>query len=231
MAKTHCFRCKVPLEPERVGLHSWCTPCLKAYKKTFNKGPRVFEDKRYVINESGVKIKLLPTLVGYDYKRFWKKVEITANPDKCWNWTASHLMGEGKQPYGKISFNKIFYFAHRISYLMHYKEDPREMCVLHKCDNPRCVNPAHLFLGTNDDNVQDKKSKGRHRGFKMKPKSYEGTARGVNHGMSKLNNQNVIQIKEEYCKGGITYQQLGSKYGVSKKTILNIINNRTWKHV
>jgi hypothetical protein len=88
-------------------------------------------------------------------KRFYEKVRIEGVGD-CWEWTAGKSTG-----YGVIKVDGRSRKAHRVSYLIHNGELPREMLVCHKCDNPPCVNPAHLFLGTYQDNAQDKVNKGR----------------------------------------------------------------------
>lgn len=87
-------------------------------------------------------------------ERFWAHVHKT---EGCWNWTAA-VRGAG---YGAFLVNQKNYGAHRFSYLLTKGEIPKGLCVLHACDNRRCVNPAHLSLGTNKDNTADMISKGR----------------------------------------------------------------------
>lgn len=226
--RTHCFRCQNPLESGRD--HSWCIPCLKAYKKTFNKGRKVMPERKYVLNELGLKVRLIPELVTSDYNRFWSKAILTANPDKCWNWDATIRVSTNK-PYGRFCIHKHFYQAHRVAYFLQNKKDPAELSVLHKCDNHRCVNPNHLFLGTNNENIQDKIRKGRGSGYKSKPKSYESTLRGSKHSMAKLNESLVSEIRIKYSNGGTSFNTLAKEYSVSKKTILQVIHNRIWRHI
>lgn len=90
---------------------------------------------------------------------FWRDVEVA---DKCWIWRGRTHRGYGKLSYTPASGErKKDMFAHRASWLLHYGELPLGKCVLHKCDNPSCVNPIHLFLGTHDDNMKDMAVKGR----------------------------------------------------------------------
>jgi hypothetical protein len=86
--------------------------------------------------------------------RFWNKVNKTK---KCWEWLAT----KNNKGYGRIQVNGKSRLAHRISYGLKNGEIPRGLEVLHKCDNPLCVNPKHLFLGTHKDNLQDMAKKGR----------------------------------------------------------------------
>lgn len=97
-----------------------------------------------------------------DTARFWAKVERLAGDGACWLWTAS-VHPEG---YGKFRVAGRMDRAHRVSWRLHHGEIPRGMCVLHNCpagDNPRCVNPAHLWLGSRAENNRDRKAKGRGR--------------------------------------------------------------------
>ncbi|MBU2249315.1 MAG: HNH endonuclease [Gammaproteobacteria bacterium] len=89
------------------------------------------------------------------YKRFWSKVKIGL-PEDCWEWQAN--LGRG---YGMFWFGKVPMVAHRISWMMLREPIPDEMNVLHKCDNRKCVNPNHLFIGTQSDNFRDMLEKGR----------------------------------------------------------------------
>ena len=87
-------------------------------------------------------------------ERFFEKVEKT---EKCWGW----LAGTNKDGYGKFKMRGKTLQAHRLSWVIHNGIIPEGMCVLHHCDNPPCVNPAHLFLGTILDNNRDRDAKGR----------------------------------------------------------------------
>lgn len=87
---------------------------------------------------------------------FWFKVNKI--PNGCWEWTAAT---QGNNDYGAFSINQKVYATHRLSYEMHYGPIPEGMLVCHKCDNPICVNPDHLWLGTQQDNMTDKVTKGR----------------------------------------------------------------------
>lgn len=166
-----------------------------------------------------VKSVLLPPLSENDINRFWKTVAFTANPDKCWNW-----QGKSKvRGYGRfcVSINPNIertIGCPRVSYYLHNKVDPIGYAVLHTCDNPTCVNPNHLYLGTNKENTVDMMRKGR--GYHRK---------GQDHGMAKLSDVIVSKIKKEYIKGNGNL--LANKYGVNQSVISRIINNKSWAYV
>ena len=156
-------------------------------------------------------------------RRFWEKVNKT---DTCWNWTGSKRnKGYGAfvfaRPDGKVVQGR----AHRFSYEIHKEEIPKGLFVLHKCDNPACVNPDHLFLGTNQDNVDDMMRKGRHvAGGTYSKANYE---RGENHHAAKLTQAIVAQIRED--KDKLSYSQLSRKYGCSIGHLHKIVTRKVWK--
>lgn len=150
-----------------------------------------------------------------DLKRFWDKVD-RRGPDECWEWKRA-LFWTG---YGMARMNKKTSFAHRVSYEINKGAIPINMCICHRCDNRLCCNPAHLFLGTKAENNLDRDMKGRHvRIF------------GSAHGMSKLNESSIVEIRRRYAAGGITHRELGIEFGVHKTSIGYIISREIWDHV
>ena len=154
-----------------------------------------------------------------DIEKFWSKVDKKAD-DECWEWLSSNC----KKAYHCICIGGKICKAHRISWVIHngaipeYDELHRKICVCHKCDNPDCVNPKHLFLGTHKDNMRD-----RHR----KERAVVGEA----HGRSKLTNDQVQDIREKYAVRCNTKKELAKLYNVTVKTIEGIVFNKTWRHL
>lgn len=152
--------------------------------------------------------------------RFWSKVNKNGEYSKrlksrCWEWTA-YTCSFG---YGYMGVGPRTHSAHRISWMIHTGKMPK-LCVLHKCDNPACVRPDHLFLGTRADNAHDMFAKGR---------SYD--RRGEGNPRSKLTEKDVIEIRELYDTGKFTQRQIGKMFGVSDVSISYIIIGKTWKNV
>jgi hypothetical protein len=135
----------------------------------------------------------------------------------CWEWTASKQRGGYGQIMigGKAGKPKR---AHRVSYEMFCGEIPDGLHVLHKCDNRACVNPDHLFLGTNADNQADMDSKGRRVSVGLRGEANNG---------SKLKADDVVAIRSS--QGSLTHNALAAQFGISRSQVQNIIYGRHWK--
>lgn len=138
-------------------------------------------------------------------------VEITETG--CWEKS-----GTKKGTYGKVRIAGETIFTHRASYLYHFKSIPSNLFVLHKCDNPSCCNPEHLFLGTQLDNMQDMQKKGRRVSITLK---------GDLNGNSRLKEAEVINI----FLSNVPREWLARNYAVSVNTIDAIKTGRIWKHI
>jgi hypothetical protein len=117
--------------------------------------------------------------------------------------------------------------AHRFSYELANGPIPDGLFVCHKCDNPKCVRPDHLFLGTNQDNVTDMVRKGRH----VPNAAGINVPRGNNHHWAILTEEQVHEIRKRYANERISYRELGEIYGVSGAAIGEIIRRANWSHV
>jgi hypothetical protein len=129
----------------------------------------------------------------------------------CWLWTGAINKESGG--YGWFHFDGHAQLAHRVSWQLHIGPIPKEAQVLHRCDTPLCVNPAHLFLGNNAANVADKVRKGR-------------VSCGEKHN-AKLTESQVLAIRAE--RG--TIRSIGARYGVCATTIQSIRSKRIWRKV
>lgn len=148
------------------------------------------------------------------YVSFHQKYEV--KPSGCWEWNKGRFAGG----YGK--FNKravahgLSHYAHRTSWILHYGAIPDGMLVCHKCDNPCCVNPQHLFLGTSKDNSKDASSKGRLSTWRRN--------HGASHGRAKLTYEQVLSIKQD----DRPRKDIAEEYGVSLSRISKIKLGHTW---
>lgn len=151
--------------------------------------------------------------------RFWSQV--TKSYARCWIWTGDRLGHYGRFYVG----NRRAVSAHRYAYELARGPIPRGMYVCHHCDNPVCVRPDHLFLGTPKDNAVDMFRKGRARPNKLPPQPP-----GEEHAMAKLTEDQVRQIRADY-KGGESQRSIGKRYGVTRSTIQLIVTGKRWAHV
>jgi len=148
-------------------------------------------------------------------RNFWKKVDKSGD---CWEWVGCKI----KHGYGRFNVNAKLKLAHRVSWELKNGPITNGLFTLHKCDNPPCVNPDHLFLGTQKDNMHDAMKKGRH--------TYPDL-RGEECYASKLKEIDVLQIREIYSSGFYSMYKIGDIYKTCHSTICHITNRKTWKHL
>lgn len=148
--------------------------------------------------------------------RFLSGIRV-GSPDGCWPWTRA-LMKAG---YGEIRMAGRTLYTHRLSYEHHVGPIPKGLFVCHRCDNRRCCNPAHLFLGTSLDNVRDMVAKGR--GYRPEPK-------GAEHGRAKLTDADVLEIRRRR-KAGESRISVAAAFGIHKNTVSGLTNGRAWRHL
>jgi len=180
--------------------------CMEIHGKEFGKRVITTCDNKLCVNPDH--------LISGDEERFWNNVDKSGD---CWLWTAT----KDKDNYGKFRYSsnkkKLDIRAHRYSYELHNGPIKDNLFVCHTCDNPTCVNPDHLFLGTVIDNAHDCVNKGR---IICGEKSY----------LSKLTDAQAIEIKEKYANG-YTLNKLSQEYGVRVNAIRELVNEITWKHL
>jgi len=132
--------------------------------------------------------------------------------DGCWYWIGTI----GPRGYGSINVNGASKRAHRVSYEIYKGNIPAGLFVCHSCDNPLCVRPDHLILGTQKENMQDMWGKGR-------------GCKGEKAPWAKLKRKDVDEIRELYAKGGVAMRPLAKRFNVSYTTVNFVINNKSWK--
>lgn len=151
-------------------------------------------------------------------ERFWEKVARAA-PNECWEWSGCRspknygLMSVGSKTDG----SRHTRFAHRISYELHYGPIPAGMSVCHKCDNPPCVNPAHLFLGSHQVNMHDMTQKGR-------------ATKGNKNPQARLTADQVRAIRAQ-AEDGDTHAEIAARFSINRSTVSMIVNRKRWGHI
>lgn len=148
-------------------------------------------------------------------ERFWANVDTSGGPDACWPWLKS-VRGKG---YGQATFNGKQYAATRVLFMIQGVELAKGICVCHRCDNPICVNPAHLFLGTTKDNVADMIAKGR--------ANHSNPAKGEGHGKSKLTEADVRAIRDDKRSQRV----IGAEYRIAPTHVGRIRRREFWAHL
>lgn len=151
-----------------------------------------------------------------DVERFWSKVDKSAGPDSCWVWIGAMTDGYGDfwcRP--RVQTHR----AHRIAYMLAYGDIDSSIMVCHRCDNPPCVNPAHLWIGSALDNTRDCYAKQRNVNL-----------RGSGHGNALLTEDDVAVILLDWMNGA-SQKSLATRFGVDKTSISLICRRKGWRHV
>ncbi len=144
---------------------------------------------------------------------FWLRVE-QRNPDQCWLWSGSKT----KDGYGQFGGRRRRVYAHRFSWELHNGPIPKGMNILHECDQTNCVNPNHLFLGTQADNVRDMIKKSRQAVGEQLPQSI-------------LSESDVKEIRRLHATNRFSLSRLGKMFNTVHTNIWHIVNRRSWSHV
>lgn len=176
---------------------------------------------------------------------FWDRLDLTNGPDACWLWPGCR----DKAGYGLVRYGGKVIRAHRVAFAIHNQHQLGREFICHRCDNPPCCNPRHLFIGDPQTNVDDMVKKGRHRcgrgnrhGWVLHP---ESILRGDKHPFSidpskaargedashKLFEHEVIEIRRRFAAGGISKSALARLYNVTPKNIRLVVERRTWRHI
>lgn len=152
-------------------------------------------------------------------ERFWGKID-KRSPNECWEWQA----GKSNKGYGRLWVNGDNVNAHVFSYELHNGPIPRGLFVLHKCDNRRCVNPNHLFLGTQQDNIDDMRAKGR--------ESYPGHSGmpGERNGNARFTNEQVKVLREQFLIANCSVMAFARSHNVPENTMRKIIRFQTYRN-
>lgn len=163
--------------------------------------------------------KPIPEITEEVAQKVWSLID-KRGPDECWPWIGTGTCGE----YGTIRIGASFknrFLTTRVLWKITHNEDPGDLCVLHKCDLPKCCNPRHHFLGTRGDNNRDRHAKGRTVLWKKR-------AVGTRNARAKLNEEKVVEMRRMYRDEELSFKELGAKFGVSANTARCVVNGKWW---
>ena len=149
-------------------------------------------------------------------ERFWEKVDTSGGPDACWEWQRA----KDKWGYGHFKFyidGKFVQLSHRVAYYLANNELPADLCVCHRCDNPACCNPQHLFLGTVAENNLDMLAKGR-------------TTRGEKNAAASITEDCVRTIRAMF-NAGIKRADIAQELGISLYVVKAVVSGKRWGFV
>lgn len=170
--------------------------------------------------------KLRPEITQDPKKRLLAGCDRSGGEDSCWPWLRSPARKGG---YGQIQYKGRPVYAHRLAWTLFIGPIPlrtkvdgimKRILVLHTCDNKMCVNPKHLFLGTQKDNMDDMKRKGR-----------ENYPIGERTGSAKMTEEKVLEMRSLWATGAYRICDLSRMFGLTHVPVICIVRRKTWKHI
>lgn len=156
----------------------------------------------------------VPVLSSSEAAEFYARVDQTGGRESCWPWK----FGNDGAGYGRVKLRGIAFRTHRVAFFLGHGVDAKDKMVCHRCDNPRCCNPGHLFLGDHDLNMADMVAKGRARG---------GSPKGELAHNAKLTAEDMEKVKAMIA-GGSTNKAIGRVFGVTHQAISRIRRGKAW---
>lgn len=147
-------------------------------------------------------------------ERFWSKVQ---GDTSCWLWLSTRRAG-----YGGFRIHGKYFAAHRVAWMLSCGPIPHGLCVLHTCDNPLCVRPSHLFLGTKSDNRRDCVRKGR---------AFMPDNRGARCAKAKLTEVKALEVKRLGAEGNLTQREIALEYGIDRSQVSRITHGKRWSYL
>lgn len=206
------------MKPKIILPDKICPNCSKLFNRDLNKSIGDFRKRKFCSFKCATDYNSGENHVRYISIKDKIEKNIVKSETGCWEWVGTKRGESAGVYYGGTSIGGKSILAHRASYELYVGKIPDGMLVCHKCDNPKCVNPEHLFLGTHFDNARDMSIKNR------------GT-NGEKSNNSKLTNTKAVEIVFAASMKNMKQKDIASVFGISEKTVNKIFNRKSWKHI
>lgn len=206
------------MKPRLVLPDKVCPNCNTVFGRSINKSIGDYRKRKFCSHKCATDYNSGENHVRYKSIKDKINDNTKISQNGCWEWVGANRCKMGNNYYGGTNIGKKSILAHRASYELYKGKIPDGMLVCHKCDNPKCVNPEHLFLGTHADNSRDMSNKNR-------------GANGEKSINAKLTANKVMEIRFAGKRRNMRQKDIAYVFGVAEKTVHKIINKKSWKHL
>lgn len=206
------------MKPKIILPDKICPNCSKSFNRDLNKSIGDFRKRKFCSFKCATSFNSGENHARYKSIKDKLEGNVVKSESGCWEWVGTKRGSSSGVHYGGTNIGRKSVLAHRASYEFYIGVIPENMLVCHKCDNPKCINPDHLFLGTRLDNAKDMANK------------HRGTC-GEKSSNSKLSNTKSFEIIFAAKNKNMKQKEIAYVFGISEKTVNKLFNRKSWKHL